>query len=376
MSGYPHPQVSSTAESTQHDRYMQQCLELAKLAKGQTAPNPMVGSVIVKNGQVLGQGFHPQAGQPHAEVFAIREALQTGEDLSDATIYINLEPCNHYGRTPPCSEAIIQAGIGHVVIGAIDTNPLVSGTGRDRLRAAGIKVTTGILEQQCLELNEAFFYHVKTGLPFGIFKYAMTLDGKIATTSGHSYWITGAESRKLVHDLRVGCDAIITGGNTVRLDNPHLNTHGLSKHCPLRVVITRSCELPDEAHLWKITDTEKTLLITLPDINLQLKEKLRDRHVEILELADISPQIVMQELGRRGCNTVLWECGGKLGAAAIKADMVQKVYAFIAPKLIGGLNAPSPIDNLGLNLMTEALKLSRSQFQQIGTDFLITGYLG
>ncbi|MCX5935128.1 MAG: bifunctional diaminohydroxyphosphoribosylaminopyrimidine deaminase/5-amino-6-(5-phosphoribosylamino)uracil reductase RibD [Pseudanabaena sp. LacPavin_0818_WC45_MAG_42_6] len=361
--------------ATQHDRGMQRCIDLAQKARGQTAPNPMVGSVIVKNGQILGEGFHPKAGEPHAEVFAIRAAQQTGEDLRDATLYVNLEPCNHYGRTPPCSEAIIKAGIGEVVIGAIDANPQVSGTGRDRLLAAGVKVTTGVLEQQCWNLNEAFFHRMKTNLPFGIFKYAMTLDGKIATTSGHSYWITGAEARHLVHDLRVGCDAIITGGNTVRLDNPHLNTHGLSVHSPLRVVVTQSCDLPDEANLWKVTDTEKTLVITLPDVNLQLKQKLRDRQVEVLELGDISPEFVMQELGARGCNTVLWECGGRLGAAAIKAKMVQKVYAFIAPKLIGGFTAPSPIDDLGLMMMTDAMSLERSQFQQIGRDFLITGYL-
>ena len=361
--------------ATQHDRWMQRCIDLAQKARGQTAPNPMVGSVIVKNGQILGEGFHPKAGEPHAEVFAIRAAQQTGEDLRDATLYVNLEPCNHYGRTPPCSEAIIKAGIGEVVIGAIDANPQVSGTGRDRLLAAGVKVTTGVLEQQCWNLNEAFFHRMKTNLPFGIFKYAMTLDGKIATTSGHSYWITGAEARHLVHELRVGCDAIITGGNTVRLDNPHLNTHGLSVHSPLRVVVTQSCDLPDEANLWKVTDTEKTLLITLPNINPQLKQKLRDRQVEVLELDDISPEAVMKELGKRGCNTVLWECGGRLGAAAIKAKMVQKVYAFIAPKLIGGFTAPSPIDDLGLMMMTDAMSLERSQFQQVGTDFLITGYL-
>ena len=361
--------------ATQHDRGMQRCIDLAQKARGQTAPNPMVGSVIVKNGQILGEGFHPKAGEPHAEIFAIRAAQQTGEDLRDATLYVNLEPCNHYGRTPPCSEAIIKAGIGEVVIGAIDANPQVSGTGRDRLLAAGVKVTTGVLEQQCWNLNEAFFHRMKTNLPFGIFKYAMTLDGKIATTSGHSYWITGAEARHLVHDLRVGCDAIITGGNTVRLDNPHLNTHGLSVHSPLRVVVTQSCDLPDEANLWKVTDTEKTLVITLPDVNLQLKQKLRDRKVEVLELDDISPEAVMKELGARGCNTVLWECGGRLGAAAIKAKMVQKVYAFIAPKLIGGFTAPSPIGDLGLMMMTDAMSLERSQFQQIGRDFLITGYL-
>ncbi len=375
MSGSPHPKTASTDDPAKHDRYMHQCIQLATLARGQTSPNPMVGSVIVKNGQVIGKGFHPQTGQPHAEVFAIREAMQSGGDLSDATLYVNLEPCNHHGRTPPCSEAIIQAGIGNVVVGAIDSDPRVAGTGCDRLRNHGINVTTGVLESQCLELNEAFFHRVKTGLPFGIFKYAMTLDGKIATTSGHSYWITGKESRAVVHDLRVGCDAIITGGNTVRLDNPNLNTHGLSEHCPLRVVITRSCDLPDQANLWKITDSEKTLVITSPNVNLELKQKLRDRQVEVLEMKDIAPVKVMRELAQRGCNQVLWECGGRLGAAAIRAGMVQKIYAFIAPKIIGGFNAPSPIDDLGLNLMTEAIALSKTKLQQIDHDFLITGYL-
>ncbi|WP_055074507.1 bifunctional diaminohydroxyphosphoribosylaminopyrimidine deaminase/5-amino-6-(5-phosphoribosylamino)uracil reductase RibD [Pseudanabaena sp. 'Roaring Creek'] len=363
-------------ESTNlHDRWMQRCIDLAIQARGRTAPNPMVGSVIVKNGRVLGEGFHPQAGQPHAEVFAIRAAQQTGENLQDATLYVNLEPCNHHGRTPPCSEAIIQAGIGEVVIGAIDLDPRVAGTGRDRLREAGLKVTTGVLAQACLELNEAFFHRVRTNLPFGIFKYAMTLDGKIATTSGHSYWITGAEARRVVHDLRGGCDAVVTGGNTVRLDNPHLTTHGASRHCPLRVVVSASCDLPETANLWQVTESEKTLLIAPPDRHPQLKQKLRDRQVEVLELDILSPEAVMQELCKRGCNTVLWECGGRLGAAAIKAKMVQKIYAFIAPKLIGGFTAPSPIDDLDLTLMTEAIAIERSQLQQIGMDFLITGYL-
>lgn len=371
MAGYP----LSEFDATGHDRYMQQCLELAQQARGQTAPNPMVGSVIVKNGQVIGKGFHPRAGQPHAEVFAIREAVQTGEDLRDATLYVNLEPCNHHGRTPPCSEAIIQAGIGHVVVGAIDADPRVAGTGCDRLRKAGVRVTTGVLESQCLEFNEAFFHRVKTGLPFGVFKYAMTLDGKIATTTGHSSWITGVDSRRLVHEMRTACDAIVTGGNTVRLDNPHLHTHGLSQHCPLRVVVTRSCRLPEDANLWNISHHQKTLVITLPEINLPLKQSLRDRQVEILEMLDISPLAVMQELGKRGCNQVLWECGGKLGAAAIKANIIQKIYAFIAPKIIGGVSAPSPIADLSLNLMTDALVLSRSQIQKIGTDILVTGYI-
>ncbi len=161
----------------------------------------------------------------------------------------------------------------------------------------------------------------------------------------------------------------------MRSDNPFLNTHGLSENCPLRVVLSRSCDLPEKANLWQVTDTEKTLIITLPETNPELKQKLRDRQVEILELTDISPLAVMQELGKRGCNQVLWECGGRLAAAAIRENMVQKIYTFIAPKIIGGFTAPSPIDDLGLNLMTEAIKLQNLKFQIIDTDILITGYL-
>lgn len=189
----------------------------------------MVGSVIVKNGQILGEGFHPKAGNLMQRYLQFVLHNKRGGSARCYSI-CQSGALQSLWTNASCSEAIIKAGIGEVVIGAIDANPQVSGTGRDRLLAAGVKVTTGVLEQQCWNLNEAFFHRMKTNLPFGIFKYAMTLDGKIATTSGHSYWITGAEARHLVHDLRVGCDAIITGGNTVRLDNPHLNTHGLSVH--------------------------------------------------------------------------------------------------------------------------------------------------
>lgn len=357
--------------------WMNRCLELAKQARGQTAPNPMVGCAIVKDGKLIGEGFHPAAGQPHAEVFAIAAAqkLRGVEATQGATLYVSLEPCNHFGRTPPCTEAIIKAGISHVVVGMVDPDPRVSGSGCDRLRQAGITLTVGIAESACQSLNEAFIYRVTHQKPFGMLKYAMTLDGKIATSTGHSYWITSAPARREVHYLRAGCDAIVTGGNTVRYDNPHLTTHGISEHSPLRVVMSRSLDLPYEANLWQVSDIQRTLVITQTDCNQIVADRLRDRGVEVLILPELSPDLVMAILGDRGCNAVLWECGGVLAASAIAAGAVQKVYAFIAPKLIGGFDAPSPVGTLGHTEMTQALRLQRTKISTIGEDLLVVGYL-
>ena len=356
----------------QDQKWMRECLLLA--AKGLTAPNPMVGSVIVKNEQLLGAGFHPKAGMPHAEVMAIADAETHRESTMGATLYVNLEPCNHYGRTPPCTEAIIRAGITKVVIGMIDPDPRVSGQGCDRLTQAGISITVGVLEAECLKLNEAFCHRIKTKLPFGILKYAMTLDGKIATTSGHSYWVTSTPARQQVHLLRSQSNAIVTGGNTIRLDNPHLTTHGISPHQPLRVVMTKSLDLPPTAHLWDLAESPTLVFTQSKTADPAMHKYLSDRHIEIITLENLSPQIVMQTLAQRGCNQVLWECGSTLAARAIADGVIQKIYAFIAPKIIGaGLEA---IADLGKTQMTEAINLTNTEFQAIGTDYLITGYLG
>lgn len=357
--------------------WMHRCLELAKQARGRTAPNPMVGCVIVKDGELIGEGFHPAAGQPHAEVFAIAavQKLSGLDGTQGATLYVSLEPCNHFGRTPPCTEAIIKAGISHVVVGMVDPDPRVSGSGCDRLRQAGITVRVGIAEVACQSLNEAFIYRVRHQKPFGILKYAMTLDGKIATSTGHSHWITSEPARREVHYLRAGCDAIVTGGSTVRHDNPHLTTHGIAEHSPLRVVMSRSLNLPTEANLWHVSDIQRTLVITQTDRNQNTINNLRDRGVEVLTLPELSPDRVMAVLGDRGCNAVLWECGGVLAASAIAAGSVQKVYAFIAPKLIGGFDAPSPVGTLGYSEMTQALRLQRTKIMTVGEDLLVIGYL-
>ena len=350
---------------------MQRCIELARRALGRTTPNPLVGSVIVQNGEIVGEGIHPAAGQPHAEIFALRAA---GEKAKGATLYVNLEPCNHYGRTPPCSEALVTAGVAKVVVGMVDPNPRVSGSGIERLRAAGIEVVVGVEEAACRRLNEAFVHRILYKRPLGIFKYAMTLDGKIATISGHSTWVTGKEARTQVHQLRAACDAVIVGGNTVRLDNPYLTSHASDAHNPLRVVMSRTLDLPLDAHLWDTTDAP-TLVLTEVGARPDLQQQLAKKGVEVVELTPLTPKRVMEYLYDRQLSCVLWECGGTLAASAIADGAVQKVLAFIAPKIVGGRVAPSPVGDLGLATMTDALTLERVSWHQLGPDYVVEGCL-
>ncbi|MDJ0688140.1 MAG: bifunctional diaminohydroxyphosphoribosylaminopyrimidine deaminase/5-amino-6-(5-phosphoribosylamino)uracil reductase RibD [Xenococcaceae cyanobacterium MO_188.B32] len=364
--------LSTEFEPTSFDReMMQRCLQLAAKASGKTSPNPLVGSVVVRGKIVVGEGFHPEVGKPHAEVFALREA---GEKARGATIYVSLEPCNHYGRTPPCTEALIAAGVSKVIVGMVDPDPRVSGGGIARLRDAGIEVVVGVEEAACRQLNEAFIHRILYRLPFGILKYAMTLDGKIAATSGHSAWVTTKASRQRVHQLRSTCDAVIIGGNTVRRDNPQLTTHGIGDRNPLRVVMSRYLDLPADCNLWN-TDTVPTVIFTQKDSNQQLQQQLKDKGVEISELASLTPKLVMKQLYDRGLSKILWECGGTLAAKAIADGVIQKVMAFIAPKIIGGETAPSPVGDLNLTKMTDALQLERIKLQAIDSDILIEGYL-
>ena len=350
---------------------MQKCIQLARKGLGKTSPNPLVGSVIVKDGKIIGEGFHPAVGQPHAEVFALRDA---GEEAAGATVYVNLEPCNHYGRTPPCTEALINAKVAKVVTGMVDPDSRVAGQGIQRLRDAGIEVVVDVEQAACRQLNEAFIHRILHQQPFGILKYAMTLDGKIATSVGHSAWVTGKSSRHLVHQVRNACDAVIIGGNTVRRDNPHLTTHGISDRNPLRVVMSRSLDLPSECNLWN-TDMAPTLIFTETCSNPALQKELIAKGVEIIEVAHLTPKVAMKHLYQRELSQVLWECGGVLAANAIANGTIQKVMAFIAPKIIGGTFAPSPVGELNLTKMTQALNLERVKVQTIDSDILVEGYL-
>jgi diaminohydroxyphosphoribosylaminopyrimidine deaminase / 5-amino-6-(5-phosphoribosylamino)uracil reductase len=350
---------------------MRRCIDLAKQAWGKTAPNPLVGAVIVKDGEIVGEGFHPGAGQPHAEVFALREA---GERARGATIYVSLEPCNHYGRTPPCAAALAAAGVSKVVVGTIDPNPLVAGGGMATLEQAGIEIVVGVEAAACEELIEGFVQRIVHHRPLGILKYAMTLDGKIATDRGHSTWVSSEASRQYVHHLRAGCEAIIIGGNTLRRDNPYLTSHDPSAPNPLRVVMTRKLDVPMDAILWD-TSVAPTLVVTQHGANVETIARLRDRGVEVLELDTLKPTLVMQHLYDRGFLSVLWECGGTLAASAIADGAIQKVLAFIAPKIVGGIAAPSPVGDLRIRSMSEAMVLERVSWEPIGTDLLVRGYL-
>ena len=358
--------------SPNHDhRWMQRCLEIARLAAGQTAPNPMVGSIVLQSGLVVGEGFHPGAGQPHAEVFALRQAQNQAQG---ATLYVNLEPCNHYGRTPPCTEAIIQAGIRQVVVGMIDPDPRVAGGGVKRLQQAGIQVVVGIEQTACQRLNEAFVHRITRGRPLGILKYAMTLDGKIATSTGHSTWVTGPEARAEVHRLRAQCDAVVVGGNTVRRDNPQLTTHGHSQHQPRRVVMSRQLDLPAQAHLWDVSVAPTMVFCDIEAPHAQ-RQRLSNQGVDVIPLQPLTPAAVMDYLHQQGCLTVLWECGGTLAAQALNDQVIQKVWAFLAPKLVGGITAPTPIGDMAITTMAQAIRLTEVTWRMVGPDLLLEGYL-
>lgn len=346
---------------------MQRCLQLARKGIGQTSPNPLVGAVVVQNGTIVGEGYHPSFGQPHAEVFALRQA---GEQARGATLYVNLEPCNHYGNTPPCSEAVIAAGVAKVVIGMADPNVTASG-GKKRLEQAGIAVVVGVEEQACRQLNAGFIQRILYQRPLGILKYAMTLDGKIATTIGHSAWVTDKPARRRVYEERSQCDAVMVGGNTVRHDNPYLTTHGLTEHNPLRIIMTRTLDLSPDAHIFN-TDQAPTLVLSEIQ-NSQKQQELENQGVEVVQLSPLTPKIVMDYLYKRGLSNVLWECGGTLAAKAIKEGTVQRILAFVAPKIIGGVTAPGPIGDLSFNQMTEALILEDVSWEQLGNDYLLTG---
>ncbi|MEC4867233.1 MAG: bifunctional diaminohydroxyphosphoribosylaminopyrimidine deaminase/5-amino-6-(5-phosphoribosylamino)uracil reductase RibD, partial [Jaaginema sp. PMC 1078.18] len=302
---------------------------------------------------------------------ALRDA---GKQAVGATVYVNLEPCNHYGRTPPCTQALIAAKVRKVVVGMVDPNPLVCGRGIAALRDAGIEVVVGVEEGACRRLNEAFVHRVVQQRPFGILKYAMTLDGKIATTTGHSAWVTGTESRRWVHQQRAIADAVIVGGNTVRRDNPMLTTHGVGDREPLRVVMSRRCDLPPKANLWDV-QVAPTVVFTETQQNPALQQTLQQQGVEVIAFPRLTPDLVMENLYQRGFSQVFWECGGVLAAAALQSGVIQKVMAFIAPKIIGGQTAFSPVSDLNITRMEEALVLKDVEMRQIGDDFLIVGYL-
>jgi len=347
--------------------WMQRALQLAALGAGRTSPNPLVGCVVLDaNGQLVGEGFHARAGTPHAEVHALRQA---GARARGGTAVVTLEPCCHHGRTPPCSEALLAAGIARVVVAMADPDPRVAGGGLRQLEAAGLEVIRGVCETEALALNAAFVHRVRSGQPLAVLKWAMSLDGRTALPNGSSQWISGPEARAWVHGLRAGCDAVIVGGGTVRADDPLLTSRGQRQSEPLRVVLSRSLELPERAQLWD-QQLAPTLVAHGPEAPAAARARLDGLGVERLELEDCEPEALLRALAQRGCNRVLWECGPELAASALRQGCVQQLAVVVAPKLLGGLAARTPLGELGLVDVNQAQLWQGEACSRLGRDLL------
>ena len=347
--------------------WMRRALALAALGEGRTSPNPLVGAVVLdRNGQLVGEGFHAAAGRPHAEVGALAQA---GERARGGTLVVTLEPCCHHGRTPPCTEAVLAAGIARVVLALADPDPRVAGGGIARLRSAGLDVIEAVAEAEARQQNRAFVHRLASGRPWGVLKWAMSLDGRTALPNGASQWISGEPARAWVHRLRAGCDAVIVGGGTVRADDPLLTSRGQRPLEPLRVVLSRRLELPAEARLWQ-QSVAPTLVAHGAEAPAAAREALDQRGVERLELAACEPAALLEALARRGCNRVLWECGPELAAAALRQGCVQELAAVIAPKLLGGEPARTPLGSLGLEAMAAVPPWPSRQLSRLGADLL------
>ncbi len=358
----------------QDEEYMRMALELAARAKGFTNPNPMVGAVIVKDGRVIGMGYHRKCGELHAERNALADCRERGEDATGATLYVTLEPCCHYGKTPPCTEAILEAGISRVVVGCGDANPLVAGKGIAILREHGVTVDEGVLEGECLALNKIFFHYMKTKRPYVIFKYAMTMDGKIATVTGASKWITGSAAREHVHWMRHELMGIMVGIRTVELDDPMLDCRIPGLKSPVRIVCDSTLRISEESRIVKTAETNRTIIATCSK-DADKRKQLEEKHCEILVTEEKEGRVdlneLMEKLGAMGIDSILLEGGATLGWEALKSGVVNEIHTFLAPKIFGGATAPGPVGGCGVQLPDESIRLRRKNCQWFGDDLLI-----
>ena len=359
------------------DRFMWMSLDLARQGRGRTSPNPMVGAVVVKDAEVVGTGYHQAVGQPHAETIALKKA---GDEARGGTLYVNIEPCSHQGRTGPCTEAIIKAGISRVVAAMEDPNPLVSGRGFARLREAGVTVTTGILEHKARRLNEAFIKYISTGLPFTGIKVAMSLDGKIGTMTGESQWITGEKSRQFVHRLRDYSDVIMVGIQTVLKDNPRLTTRmeGSEGKDPVRVIVDSSARLPIDARVIESGSQSNTILAVTEEAPEEKCRVLEEKGVEIMTLPSkdgwVDVKALMKKLAERELSVVLVEGGGNLNYSLLENGLVDKLFVFIAPMIIGGQKSPTAFSGSGVESLTGAWSVEDIEMKQFDRDLLLIGY--
>lgn len=360
--------------------YMLRAIQLAKKGEGWTNPNPMVGAVIVKDGRIIGEGYHKKCGELHAERNAIASLTESAEG---ATIYVTLEPCCHYGKTPPCTEAIIEQKIKKVVIGSRDPNPKVAGKGAQILRESGITVVQDFMREECDCLNPVFFHYITTKTPYVVMKYAMTLDGKIATKTGASKWITGEPARQEVQHMRHRYMGIMAGIGTVLADDPMLNVRVEGWKSPVRIVCDSSLRIPLDSQVVRSAKEYRTIVAYAgreenEEITEKITEKIERLHAKGVdtvccpdEKGQIDLKKLMTYLGNEGIDSILLEGGGTLNDSALRAGIVKEVHCFIAPKLFGGKNSKTPVQGIGIGLPSEALKLKCTDICRIGEDIRI-----
>ena len=365
--------MNITEDYSEDEKYMAMAIELAKKGYGYTAPNPVVGAVIVKDGCMIGQGYHEKYGEPHAE----RNALASWtESPKGATIYGTLEPCCHHGKQPPCTEAILQAGISRVVTGSGDPNPLVGGKGIQILKDHGIQVREHVMKEKCDALNQAFFHYIQTGRPYVTMKYAMTIDGKIAAYTGASKWVTGEEARHHVHEQRKKNTAIMVGIGTVLADDPMLNCRIEGGRDPVRIICDTHLKMPVTS---KIVKTAKDIptIIACCTADEELQRPYREAGCKILltekKMNHIDLEQLMEQLGKEKIDSILLEGGGTLNWAALNAGIVQKIQAYIAPKIFGGTTAKTPVEGIGVEVPDQAFLIKNRTIRLLGEDLLVEG---
>lgn len=360
------------------EKYMSRTLKLAARGKGQVSPNPLVGAIIVKRKKMVGRGYHAQAGLPHAEIVALREA---GKKAKGSTLYVNLEPCSHFGRTPPCANEVIKAGIKKVVIAMKDPNPLNSGKGISQLRSAGIEVKTNILEDKAKRLNEAFSKFITKKEPFVVMKIATSLDGKIATSIGKSKWITGEKSRQYVQKLRLEADAILVGINTAIKDNPQLTIKDDRRRKefqgkPLRIIVDSQARISLGAKVLK--NSAKTIVATTRYAHKSKIRALENKGAKVLMVGSKGGRVdlskLMKELGKLSIINLLIEGGGEINASAFASRIVDKAIFFLAPRIIGGKAAPTAVEGKGIKEISRTIPLGNLTMKKVGEDLMVEGY--
>ncbi|MBU3155474.1 bifunctional diaminohydroxyphosphoribosylaminopyrimidine deaminase/5-amino-6-(5-phosphoribosylamino)uracil reductase RibD [Clostridium estertheticum] len=358
--------------------YMSRALELSKKAVGFVNPNPLVGAVIVKDNRIIGEGYHEHFGGPHAEVNAFKNAK---ENVEGATMYVTLEPCAHYGKTPPCAEAIVKNKIAKVIVGMIDPNPLVAGKGVEILRRAGIEVTTGIMENEIRKTNEIFIKYITTKKPFCIMKTAMTLDGKIATTTGDSKWISNEKSREYVHELRNRVSGIMVGIGTVLSDNPELTTRreGKISTNPVRIIIDSTAKIPLDSKVLKCDEKTKTIIVTTKFASDTKTCAIKQKGAEVIvtpsENKWVNLNYLMKVLGEMGIDSILLEGGSTLNYSALDEGIVDKVITFISPKIFGGTSGKTTVGGKGIDFVKDSILLRDIQVSRFDEDIMIEAYV-